>query len=104
VTETAPPAPAQRPLDRFWIGLISHPVLLALAFAAASAAGRTRDLQGPFFVIGAAQAVVVIPVAAAAWALGSRQFFKGFLTAAGILFLLNASCWGVVLLLFRGSR
>jgi hypothetical protein len=96
VTETTPPAPAapRRLLDRFAIGILAHPLLLAAFLAAASSLGARNPLL--LFAIGAVQFAFVVPVALAAWALGLRQFVKGFALAAGVVILLNAGCWGLV--------
>ena len=47
------------------------------------------------FGIGAAQVVWIVPAALWYRKRGERETVKGILIAAGIVFLLNASCWGM---------
>lgn len=105
MTDAAPSAPepaSRRLLDRFALGILAHPLLLGAFLYAATALGSRNPLL--LFAIGAMQFIFVIPVGLAAWFFGYRQFTKGLALAAGVVFLLNAGCWGLLWGLNGGFR
>ena len=53
------------------------------------------------FVIGLSQLVYMIPAIILAFSKGKPQLGKGFLIGAGITFLLNAACFGLIFMSFK---
>ena len=51
----------------------------------------------PLFGIGVVQALWIVPVWLSFRRRGESESAKGVLLAAGITFLLNAACWGVLM-------
>ena len=51
----------------------------------------------PLIGIGLVQALWVLPVWGSLRRKGQNETAKGVLLAAGLVFLLNAACWGVVM-------
>lgn len=57
----------------------------------------------PFLFVGVTQFVYLGPAAALAFSMKRSRTLTGILIAAGITFLLNAACFGVILLGFTGA-
>jgi membrane protein YdbS with pleckstrin-like domain len=53
------------------------------------------------FGIGVVQAAWIVPLWRRYRAIGETETAKGLLIAAGIIFLLNAGCWGIVATTWR---
>jgi hypothetical protein len=85
-----PPAPApQKPM---WMGVLLG---FALHF------GLLFFLQIGLVLlmgVGIVQAVYIVPAYIMAKNRGEMQIAKGLLIAAGLTFLLNATCWGLLVL------
>ena len=74
------------------LGCAFSACLVAFAsFAASNAAGLVVILG-----IGIVQAAWIVPLWLHYRRAGEAETAKGLIIAAGIIFLLNASCWGVV--------
>lgn len=57
----------------------------------------------PFLFVGVTQLVYLGPAAVFAFAMKRSKTLTGILIVAGITFLLNAACFGVILLGFTGA-
>jgi hypothetical protein len=83
----------------FAMHLVWIPVLLALGLLADG--GATQELivplmLAPLVFIGVAQALYVGPAFWWARRRGLSRLAQGLLIGAGITFLLNAACWGLI--------
>ena len=88
--------------DTVATGVVLTVALHALAVAgscaiAALAYGRAEDGLMPFFAIGVVQAAYLLPAYLVCRRNGRRRIGKGLALGAGLTFLLNAGCFGVVL-------
>ena len=61
---------------------------------------RLEFLYLAFLVIGISQLVYMVPAIIISFAKGKPQLGKGFLIGAGITFLLNAACFGLIFMSF----
>lgn len=57
----------------------------------------------PFLFVGVTQVAYLGPAAALAFSMKRHRTLTGILIVAGITFLLNAACFGVILLGFTGA-
>jgi hypothetical protein len=78
-----------------WKGLGIGVVLTAAGLLAGWFAVPARLVV--IFAIGLAQLLWMLPACLYFRARGERETIKGLLIIAGLVFLLNASCWGIVL-------
>ncbi|NUP96125.1 MAG: hypothetical protein HUU28_08170 [Planctomycetaceae bacterium] len=84
------------------VGLHGLAVVLCCAFAALFLEEVGVGLV-PFLFVGVTQLVYLGPAAAFAFALKRNKTLTGILIVGGITFLLNAACFGVLLLGFTGA-
>lgn len=79
------------------------PILFGVGTVALSGAqGPASDtmlglMGGAVLLFGVTQLLWNLPLAFLLWAGGKRSAMLGVLMASGILFLLNAACWGLLL-------
>lgn len=74
-------------MKEFWLGVLLTVVLHAVWFA---------FLPG-FAVIGVAQLIYVVPLMIYAAVKHKQRLLQGLTVAAGVTFLVNAACFGIVL-------
>ena len=80
-----------------FIGLLLHAGVTIAAISGAASLGFEDIATGALFFVGAAQLVWAVPLCLALFLTGRTQTLKGVLILAGIIGLLNAGCWGLLL-------
>ena len=82
---------------RFWIDSVRWGCLVGvLAHIPAQLVLMQLSSLNSIFLIGVSQLIYIVPLAILAARNSAREMVKGLLIVAGITFLLNAACFGVV--------
>ncbi len=105
-TDVTPPLPAASDSSSFAEGFfkglgldVAYCVGAALLSAICGFLGLNSALMvigGSVLFIGAAQLVVIVPFCVRLWRRSEKNAFKGCITAAAVVALLNAACWGTM--------
>lgn len=97
-----PPAGRPQPLRDLFLGggavLLGHVLFPAMVFLteAVVSQGTTGYWLGLGMVFGLVQLLWVVPLALWSGMSGRKRFLQGVLITAGLIFLANSACWGLV--------
>ena len=72
---------------------LGHALLVLLVMVITTAG---INAASSILVIGATQALYVVPMMVLSWRRGARPYFWGVVCAAAITLLLNAACWWLI--------
>jgi hypothetical protein len=85
--------------DNIWLGIA---IGVALTFCGLRIATSVRSLVA-VVAFGAVQLIWIVPLCLICIGMGKKEIAKGLAIIGGIVFLLNAGCWGMVMM-FRSGR